>query len=63
VLLMLMAVFLVIAILSHVTSLPTIEQLLFGGLVLLVVYMIWRAVQAVTVLTKQQQADQLEGNS
>ena len=63
VLLILMEVFLVIAILSHVTSLPTIEQLLFGGLVLLVVYMIWRAVQAVTVLTKQQQADQLEGNS
>ena len=60
VLLMLMAVFLVIAILSHVTSLPTITQLIFGGLVILVVYMIWRALQAVTVLTKQQQEDQLK---
>ena len=60
VLLMLMAVFLVIAILSHVTSLPTIKQLIFGGLVILVVYMIWRAVQAVTVLTKQHQEDQLK---
>jgi len=60
VLLILMAVFLVIAILSHVTSLPTIKQLIFGGLVILVVYMIWRAVQAVTVLTKQHQEDQLK---
>lgn len=60
VLLMLMAVFLVIAILSHVTSLPTSKQLIFGGLVILVVYMIWRAVQALTVLTKQKQADQLK---
>jgi Ca2+/Na+ antiporter len=60
VLLILMAVFLVIAILSHVTSLPTIKQLIFGGLVILVVYMIWRAVQAVTVLTKQQQEDQIK---
>ncbi len=55
-----MEVFLVIAILSHVTSLPTIKQLIFGGLVILVVYMIWRAVQAVTVLTKQHQEDQLK---
>ena len=60
VLLMLMAVFLVIAILSHVTSLPTIKQFIFGGLVILVVYMIWRAVQAVTVLTKPHQEDQLK---
>jgi len=60
VLLMLMAVFLVIAILLHVTSLPTMKLLIFGGLVILVVYMIWRAVQAVTVLTKQQQEDQLK---
>ena len=60
VLLLLMEVFLIIAILSHVTSLPTIKQLIFGGLVILVVYMIWRAVQAVTVLTKQQPADQLK---
>jgi len=60
VLLILMEVFLVIAILSHVTSLPTIKQLIFGGLVILVGYMIWRAVQAVTVLTEQQQEDQLK---
>ncbi len=60
VLLILMEVFLVIAILSHVTSLPTITQLIFGGLVMLGVYMIWRAVQALTVLTKQNQADQLK---
>src|SRR5438874_9086537 len=60
VLLILMEVFLVIAILSHVTSLPTITQLIFGGLTILGVYMIWRAVQAVTVLTKQHQADQLK---
>ena len=60
VLLILMVIFLVIAILSHVTSLPTITQLIFGGLVILGVYMIWRAVQAVTVLTKQNQADQLK---
>ncbi len=60
VLLILMEVFLVIAILSHVTSLPAITQLIFGGLVILGVYMIWRAVQALTVLTKQNQADQLK---
>ena len=50
VLLILMEVFLVIAILSHVTSLPTIMQIIFGGLALLGGYMIWRAVQAVSVL-------------
>jgi hypothetical protein len=50
VLLVLMEVFLVIAILSHVTSLATITQIVFGGLALLGVYMIWRAVQAVSVL-------------
>lgn len=60
VLLILMAVFLVIAILSHVTILPTSKQLVFGGLFILLLYMIWRAVQAVTVLTKQQPADQLK---
>ncbi len=60
VLLILMGVFLVIAILSHVTSLPTIKQLIFGGLVILGVYMIWRAVQALTLLTKQHQEDQLK---
>jgi len=59
-LLMLMGVFLVIAILSHLTSLPTIKRLIFGGLVLLLIYMIWRAVQAVTVLTRQPQDAQLK---
>ena len=53
VLLMLMEVFLVVAILSHVTNLGTITQIVFGGLVLLGVYMIWRAVQAVSVLREQ----------
>ena len=53
VLLMLMEVFLVIAILSHVTNLVTITQIVFGGLVLLGVYMIWRAVQAVSDLREQ----------
>src|SRR5215469_11007637 len=60
VLLILMAVFLVIAILSHLTSLPTSKQLIFGGLFILLVYMIWRAIQAVIVLQKQQQVDQLK---
>src|SRR2546421_13097875 len=50
VLLILMEVFLVIAILSHVTSLPGITQIIFGGLAILGVYMIWRAVQALSVL-------------
>jgi hypothetical protein len=50
VLLMLMEVFLVIAIISHVKSLPTITQLIFAGLAILGGYMIWRAVQAVSVL-------------
>src|SRR5438552_15832985 len=50
VLLILLEVFLVIAIISHVSSLPTITQIIFGGLALLGVYMIWRAVQAVSVL-------------
>ena len=53
VLLMLMEVFLVIAILSHVTSLPAITQIIFGGLAILGLYMIWRAVQAVSVLRDQ----------
>ena|SRR5438093_1083463 len=46
VLLILMVVFLVIAILSHVTSLPGMTQIIFGGLAILGVYMIWRAVQS-----------------
>src|SRR5437016_13536222 len=50
VLLILMEVFLVIAILSHVTSLPAITQIIFLGLAILAMYMIWRAVQAVFVL-------------
>ncbi|MGZ3665909.1 MAG: hypothetical protein ACXWQR_22560 [Ktedonobacterales bacterium] len=58
-LLILMGVFLVTAILSHLTSLSTTTQLIFGGLVLLLVYMIWRAVQAVNVLTGRQPANQL----
>src|SRR6266536_1045071 len=53
VLLVLLEVFLVIAILSHLTSLPTLTQIIFGGLAFLGVYMIWRAVQAVSVLREQ----------
>ena len=53
VLLVLMEVFLVIAILSHLTSLATITQLIFGGLAILGLYMIWRAVQARSVLREQ----------
>ncbi len=53
VLLLLLEVFLVIAILSHVTSLPGIMQIIFGGLAILGLYMIWRAVQAVSVLRDQ----------
>ena len=53
VLLMLMEVFLVIAIISHFNSLPTIKQLIFGGLAILLLYIIWRAVQAVSVLREQ----------
>src|SRR5947207_108703 len=53
VLLILMEVFLVIAILSHVTSLPGMTQIIFGGLAILGLYMIWRAVQAVSVLREQ----------
>jgi hypothetical protein len=52
-LLILMEVFLVIAILSHVTSLPTMTQIIFGGLAILGLYMIWRAVQALSVLREQ----------
>jgi hypothetical protein len=58
--LILMEIFLVIAILSHVTSLSTITQIIFGVLVILGLYMIWRAVQALTFLTKQHQEDQLK---
>ena len=50
VLLMLMEVFLVIAIISHVTSLPAMTQIIFLGLAVLGLYMIWHAVQAVSVL-------------
>ena len=50
VLLLLLEIFLVIAILSHVTSLPGIMQIIFGGLAILGLYMIWRAVQALSVL-------------
>ncbi len=51
--LMLMEVFLVIAILSHVKSLPTLKQLIFAGLAILLLYIIWHAVQAVSVLREQ----------
>jgi hypothetical protein len=54
VLLILMEVFLVIAILSHITSLLGITQVIFGGLAILGVYMIWRAVQALKVLQKRE---------
>src|SRR5260370_19068750 len=50
VLLILMEVFLVIAILSHVSRLQTITQIIFGGLTILGLYMIWCAVQALSVL-------------
>jgi hypothetical protein len=53
VLLVLLEVFLVIAILSHVTSLSSMTQLIYGGLAILGLYMIWRAVQAVLVLRDQ----------
>lgn len=53
VLLMLMEVFLVIAIISHFNSLPAIKQLIFGGLAILLLYIIWRAVQAVSALREQ----------
>jgi hypothetical protein len=53
VLLALMGVFLLVAILSHVTSLPTIQRIVFGGLFLLLLYIIYRAVQALSVLSGQ----------
>jgi hypothetical protein len=53
VLLILMEVFLVTAILSHLNSLPLITQIIFGGLTILGLYMIWRAVQALSVLREQ----------
>lgn len=53
VLLVLMEVFLVIAITSHFTSLPTSKQLIFAGLAMLLLYIIWHAVQAVSVLRDQ----------
>jgi Ca2+/Na+ antiporter len=51
-LLALMGLFLLVAILSHLTSLPAIQQFIFGGLFLLLLYMVYRAVQAVNVLTR-----------
>jgi hypothetical protein len=57
-LLLSMAAFLVIAIFSHLTILPTIKQLIFGALFLLLLYMIWRSVQAVTVLSEPKMVDQ-----
>jgi hypothetical protein len=58
VLLVLMEVFLVVAILSHVSSLSTIMQVVFGGLTMLGLYMIWRAIQALSVL-RELNGDQL----
>ena len=60
VLLILMAAFLIVAILTHLTILPLSKQIIFGGLFILLMYMIWRAIQAVNTLKKQQQADQLK---
>jgi hypothetical protein len=53
VLLILMEVFLVIAIILHFNSLPALKQLIFGGLAILLLYIIWHAVQAVSVLQEQ----------
>src|SRR5690349_10631210 len=53
VLLVLLEVFLVIAILAHVTRLPIRKQIIFGALSVLGLYMIWRAAQAVSVLRNQ----------
>lgn len=52
-LLIVMEVFLVIAIISHFTRLLAITQIIFPGLAVLGLYMIWRAVQAVSVLQAQ----------
>lgn len=52
-LLVALEVFLVIAILSHVASLATVTQVIFGALAVLAAYMVWRAVQAVSVLREQ----------
>jgi hypothetical protein len=52
-LLILMEVFLITAILAHVASLPLITQIVFAGLAGLGLYMIWRAVQAWSVLREQ----------
>lgn len=59
-LLALMGVFLVAAILSHLSILPTVKQIVFGVLFALLLYMIWRAVQAVTALTSAQQGYELK---
>ena len=53
ILIILMEVFLVTAFLSHVTSLPLITQIIFAVLAVLGLYMIWRAVQAWSVLREQ----------
>ena len=53
VLLILMEVFLVTAFLSHVTSLPLVTQIIFAGLAVLGLYMVWRAVQAWSILREQ----------
>jgi len=58
--LILLEVFLLLAIISHWQSLQVITQVTFAGLAILGLYMIWRAVQALTILTKQNQEDQLK---
>ena len=44
--LIIMEVFLIMAIISHLMSLATITQIIFGGLTILGMYMMWRAVRA-----------------
>ena len=58
--LILLEIFLLLAIISHWQSLQVITQVTFVGLAILALYMIWRAVQALTILTKQNQEDQLK---
>jgi hypothetical protein len=50
VLLVLMEAFLVMAIISHLASLTVVRQIVFPGLAVLLLYVIWRALQAVRVL-------------
>jgi hypothetical protein len=58
VLLSLMEIFMIAAILSHVSTLPAILQGTFTGLAVLGLYLVWRAVQTVLVL-RNPDGDQL----